>query len=188
MSTNYGRPMSTARLAQAAEQERLRQQRQMEMIAKGQVQVPGQVQTITIPSPSVPPVAQQASQQPFGLFTTKSSDPSDPSQLSLEDLQKELYRRKDELNKKVETMVLDANAYRVNIPSIRLLTEDKTPSERIKYSGNIAVATGVPIIIVLVYIGEIYGSSQELHSQIASLMKFYSVDEVLNVKVEGSNK
>lgn len=102
--------------------------------------------------------------------------------LSIEELQAELYKRKKELNKKVEEMKLDADIYRVNIPSIKLLTEDKSPTERLKYIGNIALITGVPIIIVSYYIGEIYGFSDELEAKIKKLMEFYIIEEVLNVK------
>jgi hypothetical protein len=102
--------------------------------------------------------------------------------LSLEELQIELMKRKEDLNKKVNDMILDANAYRVNIPSIRLLTEDKSYDERMSYVGNISVITGVPIIVVLAYIGEIYGFTDEINKKMESLMNFYTVKEVLNVK------
>lgn len=102
--------------------------------------------------------------------------------LTIEQLQIELYNRKKDLLQKADSVVLDADAYRVNIPTIKLLTEDKTPEERMKYIGNIAVITGVPIIVVVVYIEEIYGTTSELQSKKKSLMEFYTVSEILNVR------
>lgn len=105
-----------------------------------------------------------------------------PAELSIEDLQNELFKRKQDLENKVKNMKLDADTYRVNIPTIRVLTEDKTQAERIKLIGTIAVITHVPIIIVAHYIGEMYGVTEELKSLLNTLMKFYTIDEVLNVK------
>lgn len=78
-------------------------------------------------------------------------------------------------------MILDANKYRLNIQSIKELTKDKTTKERLAFIGILAVTTGVPIIIVANYIGEIYGFTPELDKFIVSLMAFYTVTHVINV-------
>jgi len=80
-------------------------------------------------------------------------------------------------------MKLNADSYRINIPFVKLLTQDLTPEKRLTYVSNVAVATGVPIIIICCYVGELYGFSISLVNLIHSLMKFYVVDEVLNLKL-----
>lgn len=79
-------------------------------------------------------------------------------------------------------MTLDANIYRLNTKSIELLTIEKTPQERMEFIGNLAIITGVPIIIVACYMGELYGFTDELNNKIKRLMDFYTIKEVLNVK------
>lgn len=160
------------------EKEALRRQKSEET-ARLQAEMTAKIAAATTNTPAAPPAAIIAS-------------PPQPSpkaiSLSIEELQVELYKRKEELNKKVAEMKLDANIYRVNIPSIKLLTEDKTPAERLKYIGNIALITGVPIIITACYVGEIYGFSPELDAQIKKLMEFYIIEEVLNVKRSKNEK
>lgn len=79
-------------------------------------------------------------------------------------------------------MVLDADKYRVNVKPIKELTIDQTPEERIKFLSMLAVSTGVPIIIVACYVGELYGFSPELNAYIERLKNFYTIKEVLNVR------
>lgn len=105
-----------------------------------------------------------------------------PAALTIEQLQEELFKRKSDLLKKAENMKLDADMYRLNIPSIKLITEDKTTEERLTLIGNLAIITGVPIIVVACYIGELYGFTAELEAKISRLMEFYTIKEVLNVK------
>lgn len=76
---------------------------------------------------------------------------------------------------------LDANSYRINIKDILSFCRDKSAEERIASLGMLAVATGVPVIIVGVYLGELYGFTPELLNQIERLKTFYSIDEVLNI-------
>lgn len=78
-------------------------------------------------------------------------------------------------------MTLDANKYRINVPSIKLMLADKSPQERYEFIGNLAIATGVPIIIVCYYVGELYGFDIQLYAFIERLKKFYNVTEVLGV-------
>lgn len=77
-------------------------------------------------------------------------------------------------------MTLDANDYRVNIPIIEELTRDMDNEQMLLFIGNLAIITGVPIIVVCSYIGEIYGRTPELEVRQRDLMYFYGVMEVLN--------
>jgi len=79
-------------------------------------------------------------------------------------------------------MILDADNYRVNIPAIQGLMKDKSEKERFEMIGTISVATGVPIIIVCCYYGELFGFSEPLNEMIERLKKFYGVTDVRNVK------
>lgn len=81
-------------------------------------------------------------------------------------------------------MTLDANSYRVNIKPIYDMTIEKTPKERLQFLSILAVATGVPIVIVACYLGELYGFDEPLIAQLERLKLFYTVKEVLNVKYE----
>lgn len=79
-------------------------------------------------------------------------------------------------------MTLDCDRYRINIPNIKSLAEDKTEDQRIEMIGKLAIITGVPIIIVCHYIGELYGFTDKLQALIKRLKEFYTVDEVINIK------
>lgn len=79
-------------------------------------------------------------------------------------------------------MTLDADLYRINILNITNLTKDKSPKERLEMLGGLAVITGVPIIVLGYYLGEIYGLDLNLEAAIMKLRKFYAVTEVYNVK------
>ena len=74
---------------------------------------------------------------------------------------------------------LDADKYRINIPAIRALLDPKTDEERLAYIGNLAIITGVPIIIVGVYVRELYGDIPGLAEKHERLMRFYQIDEVI---------
>lgn len=152
-----------ARLAKMAEERAL-------TVLTGPIKTVSAVQYL--PEPTFIPAASEVS------YPSKIT----PMNMSIEALQEELYKRKQELVEKAVNMTLDADHYRVNIPSIKLILEDKTPVERAEFIGNIAVITGVPIIIVACYVGEIYGFTSELDQMIQRLMSFYTIKEVLNVK------
>ena len=77
---------------------------------------------------------------------------------------------------------LDANAYRLNIKSIKAHTIDKTPDERLALIGTLAIITNVPIIIVGTYIGELYGFNEKLNNQIQRWKDFYQITSVINIK------
>ncbi len=76
---------------------------------------------------------------------------------------------------------LDASKYTINIPSIKMLLDDKSEADRLEFIGNVAVYSGVPIIVVCHYVGLLYGYSNELLDKIERLKAFYQVDEVTGV-------
>lgn len=79
-------------------------------------------------------------------------------------------------------MVLDADKYRVNMKVVEsMMYEKKTPKDRMEFIGAIAVATGVPIIVVACYVGEIFGFTEELKAFIERLKAFYHITEILGV-------
>lgn len=82
-------------------------------------------------------------------------------------------------------MVLDCDSYRVNVAQIQTLTAEKSDKERLEMIGSLAVITGVPIIIVTCYLGELYGFSPEIDAKIKRLMSFYTITEVINIKHKG---
>ena len=79
-------------------------------------------------------------------------------------------------------MVLNADDYRVNAKPIEILLRDKTEQERYEAIGPIAVAYGVPIIVVCCYVGELYGFSTRLLDFIDRLKVFYTVTDIKGVK------
>jgi hypothetical protein len=79
---------------------------------------------------------------------------------------------------------LDADKYRLNIKTIKLFLDDKTANQRLELIGRLALMTNVPIIIIAVYIGELYGITEALTNRIAKLKQFYQVNEILNIKVD----
>lgn len=156
---------------------------QAEMIATGKIQVPGQIRPGDLTSAAIAATTPSLRDQPIKKQLNPEGRPAQMvSDFSLEQLQNEIFRRKEDLEKQISSMVLDANTYRVNLPTIRLLTEDKSIAERIKFSGCIAAVTGVPIAIVLGYIGELYGFTKELEQRIGEILTFYTVSEILNLK------
>lgn len=79
-------------------------------------------------------------------------------------------------------IIVDCDKYRINETSIRKLTETKTDAERVEMTGKLAVATGVPIIVVVCYLGEMYGFTEGLNRHLKNLIAFYHVDDIVNCK------
>jgi len=77
---------------------------------------------------------------------------------------------------------LDASAYRLCIPFVEYLTKDKTPTERLEFIGNVAIACCCHIVIVGHYYAELYGYTPEIKAKIARDMLFYHIDEVIGLK------
>lgn len=61
------------------------------------------------------------------------------------------------------------------------LTKDKSPEEIYELVSTVTIASGVPIIVVLYYLIELYGFDKKLYDKIVRLKKFYSVTEVINL-------
>ena len=80
-------------------------------------------------------------------------------------------------------MTLDANKYRaVNAPLIATYLNPKTPEERLEFIGRMALITGVPIVLVAVYVGELYGFTDKLYDKLEVLKKFYQIEKIDNIK------
>lgn len=79
-------------------------------------------------------------------------------------------------------MHLDANDYRARIDYIKSLTADKDSDERYDFISILSVATGIPVIIVVYYLIELYGEEDRLYELVERLKLFYNVKNVLNIK------
>lgn len=79
-------------------------------------------------------------------------------------------------------MILDCDQYRINVRPISDLTKELTNKERYKFISNLAVITGVPIIIVCSYLLELYGPDEATIALRERLKAFYTVSEVINSK------
>lgn len=80
-------------------------------------------------------------------------------------------------------MTLDANKYRVNVKVVEsMMYEKTTPKDRMELIGAISVATGVPIIVVACYVGEIFGFDDKLKDFIERLKAFYHITEIIGVE------
>ena len=79
-------------------------------------------------------------------------------------------------------IILDANMYRLSKKAVIDLMVDKNQEERLFQIGVAAIATGVPIIITAVYVGENFGFTSDLQAFIERLKKFYLVETVINIQ------
>lgn len=79
-------------------------------------------------------------------------------------------------------MILDCDKYRLSKPAIESFMRNLTYDARLNEIGAISVATMVPIIVVCIYVGELYGFTTELNEFIRRLKEFYIVTEVINIK------
>lgn len=75
-------------------------------------------------------------------------------------------------------MILNLDKYRVNIPSIKALTEGKTPEERLELISRIASASHCPVIAVACFVVELYGSTPGLETKIERLTAWYTLNGV----------
>lgn len=75
-------------------------------------------------------------------------------------------------------MTLDADEYRINIPFIKEMTKNLTDKERYDFVSELAVVTGVPIIIICIYLTELYGHTVELDAFANRMKLFYNVSEI----------
>lgn len=77
-------------------------------------------------------------------------------------------------------MIYDCDDYRINLEYIKMLTYDKTHEDRLQLISSLAVATGVPIVVVCHFMEELWGSSEALTKKVDRLKAFYDVTSVLN--------
>lgn len=79
-------------------------------------------------------------------------------------------------------MILDCDQYRINVRPISDLTKELTAVERYKFISNLAIITGVPIVIVCCYLLELYGPDEAINALRERLKAFYTVKEIRNSK------
>lgn len=80
-------------------------------------------------------------------------------------------------------MTLNCKDYINGLKDIHALSKKKTPKELIEFVSTLAIATGIPIIVVCYYILSLYGPNTALEDKVEFLIKFYGVKEVLNKEV-----
>lgn len=85
-------------------------------------------------------------------------------------------------------MILDALEYSVNISYVKAHLDARPGWKFSEEVGVLSIASGVPIIIVSHYIGELFGYTEEITSKIKRDMLFYSVVSVRNTKQEITNE
>lgn len=79
-------------------------------------------------------------------------------------------------------MILNADEYRINVKTIEYLTRGKTDKELLDFIGMVSIATSTHIILCCVYVGELYGFSEELLAFMERLKAYYRISEVRGVK------
>lgn len=79
-------------------------------------------------------------------------------------------------------MTLDCNKYRINVGPIRALTKGKSQKERYQLISSLAIVTDVPVIVVVCYLGELYGFDKDMIALLFLLKDFYHITDVLNVE------
>jgi hypothetical protein len=73
-------------------------------------------------------------------------------------------------------MLFNPTHYSARLPDVRKLLDEKRFQESLstrKIAAEIAVATGVPIPVVLVFIGQIEGFTDELNEALKDINEFY---------------
>lgn len=63
-----------------------------------------------------------------------------------------------------------------------MLKSKPTREKQLEHLSSVAVATGVPIIVVSQYFGELYGFCPELTSYMSRLKHFYKITELKGCK------
>lgn len=79
-------------------------------------------------------------------------------------------------------MIFDLNRYRTQIGFIKYLldkSEDKFELGRMNF---IAAVTHCPAVVVMHFVGEMYGYTPELEGYIAKLVEYYQIKDVVGRK------
>ena len=79
-------------------------------------------------------------------------------------------------------MTIDLNRYRINVPLVESWIKFKKDKDPADLAGELAIATNVPIIAILHYIGETVGFSDKINADIESLKKFYGITQIIGKK------
>lgn len=79
-------------------------------------------------------------------------------------------------------MIFDLDLYRVHFEGLKMALEPIPPSRRMYWASFYAAANTCPIIAALHYMAEIYGMDAEIEASLATVIKFYSITQVLGVR------
>lgn len=71
-------------------------------------------------------------------------------------------------------MLFDPEKYRINISYIKHYLEDKSKEERYSSISMLAVVTGVPVLVICVYLIELYGDDMGIRALMVRLNEFYT--------------
>lgn len=75
-------------------------------------------------------------------------------------------------------MIIRLGHYRTNFSYIKTLYEQQKPDKLEAWISLLAVTTGVPVIVVTWYMGEIIGFTDEVNAIIEHLKKDYAYKEI----------
>jgi hypothetical protein len=79
-------------------------------------------------------------------------------------------------------MVINLDKYRVNVPAVKVWMENRPDRDPIETLGELAVATNVPLIVIVYYAGELFGFSEELKQFSERIKEFYGIKDVLGYR------
>lgn len=72
--------------------------------------------------------------------------------------------------------MLDSQKYKNRFDEIKALLDREKPEDRLRFTSIVAVATSVPIIVVVHYYGQLYGFTDDVNDKLTSLKAFYQTD------------
>lgn len=76
-------------------------------------------------------------------------------------------------------MIVFLGRYRTNIPFIKTIYDREIKRHTVeRIISECAVSTGVPVIAVTFYVGELYGFTPEIYTMIEKFKTFYNYKEV----------
>lgn len=79
-------------------------------------------------------------------------------------------------------MIFDLDLYRVHFEGLKMALEPIPPSQRLYWASFYAAANTCPIIAALHYTAEIYGMDAGIEANLATVIKLYSITEVVGVR------
>lgn len=72
--------------------------------------------------------------------------------------------------------MLDSDKYINRFDEVKALLDRQKPEDRLEFTSEVAVATSVPILVVVTYYGQIYGFTHDVMIKLAYLKHFYRTD------------